>query len=202
MKFLIDAGHGGMLFGRYMTAGKRSPSVPPGIYEGEFNRIVAAQLTYYMYDAIAINPGPIDIPLRARVNTINKIVASLDDDVVSVSIHANAAGRAGWSSASGFRVFYPFALWDADRRRKSKLLAECINSAFVSNHMIPYGERAPKRAKFTMIAKPRCPAVLVECGFMTNIYDADFMASRRGQSEITLSISRGLDLYKKELSNG
>jgi N-acetylmuramoyl-L-alanine amidase len=74
MKWILDPGHGGMAFGHYMTPGKRSPQVPPGIYEGEFNRAIANSVHDGNYlETIVTNPGPINISLKKRVSFVNSI---------------------------------------------------------------------------------------------------------------------------------
>lgn len=200
MKFLLDAGHGGILLGHYLTPGKRSPEPTVGIYEGEFNRSVARYIELYNKNAVLLNPGPIDIPRRARCTAINKIVA-LNIDICSTSIHANAASKRGWSNASGFRIFYPKAVMNKDRREKSKKLAEYVSLALEQNEKIPYGEREPMTASFDMLAFPKCPAILVECGFMDNREEAIFMASPSGQSELGRSIALGQQWFAEDMSN-
>ena len=77
IKFLLDPGHGGVAFSHYLTPGKRSPEVPPGIFEGEFNRAVCGYLNNGE-KFLSIVPGPIQVPLESRVGFVNKL-AKLED---------------------------------------------------------------------------------------------------------------------------
>ncbi len=64
---ILDAGHGGMINGKYQTKGKRSPTWEDGsvLYEGECNRQIKDRVMELMqfhnmpyYD---VNPEQIDI---------------------------------------------------------------------------------------------------------------------------------------------
>lgn len=193
MIFLIDCGHSGELLGEYLTKGKRSPTVPPGIHEGVFNRHVAALINEKMPEHTRIlTPGPINTPLSARSKAINDLVKA-GKNVCVVSIHANAAGKKGWNDASGFRVFYPRP-W-VKFAKESKRLAESVSSAMKNNQHIPYDERPIKSTGFHMVRVPKCPAILVETGFMTHVEDAVFMASWFGKQQIANSICEGLQAF-------
>lgn len=179
-KWILDPGHGGFAFGHYCTKGKQSPEVPPGIYEGVFNRQVAWNVGLHMLrerkqEVVVTAPSAINVPLKTRVEFVNSLPF---DDMALISIHANAAGNSGWSEASGARVFTP-RMADTQTKVLAGLLEQFIDIA-TQDGSLPYGRRARGRADFTVIHKVRCPAILVECGFMTNMDDARFLASERG----------------------
>lgn len=185
IKLLVDPGHGGMAFGHYLTPGKRSPQVPPGIYEGEFNRGVCAFLEAMsdpnVMEVLNIAPGPINIPIASRVKYANQL--SKKENCVLVSVHANAAGSPGWRSATGFGVFQ-----SRSASTESKILAKHVFSKIgeaISWHIRP---REIKEANFTMIHRTRCPAVLVECGFMTNKQDVEKLRQKWFQNKIAVAI--------------
>ena len=186
MKFLLDAGHSGVAFDHYLTRGKQSPAVPPGIYEGEFNREVCHQIIKYNdndggpLDICFLNPGPINISLRDRVKTVNQL-AKLEK-VCLLSIHANAAGYGGWQPARGSRVFHA-------RRasRQSKQFAKFLHDEMWENGSLPYPPRNIAAKNFYMLWRTRCPAILSECGFMTNKLEALFMAGSGGVKAIAKS---------------
>jgi N-acetylmuramoyl-L-alanine amidase len=203
MKYILSAGHSGMAFGQYYTAGKRSPDVPPGIYEGEFNRIIV-DLVYWgmQWDDDApiavckLNMGVVNVPIVVKRKTINQIVkteARLGNEVALIEIHANAMGNKGWHPASGSRVFVPkMPMWGGSAKKQrvmtSIALAQKITNKFDTDDRIPYNTRSIKEANFAML-NVHCPAVLVECGFMTNRGDVGFMASSYGQDRIAFAIA-------------
>lgn len=68
MMILLDAGHGGMVAGKYQTKGKQW-EYPDGtvIHEGEFNRAIKARVKERLYaegiEYIDVNPDDYDTPL-------------------------------------------------------------------------------------------------------------------------------------------
>ena len=193
MKWVISPEHSGMAFGHYMTDGKRSPEIPPGIYEGEFNRHMADLLHVLIPDSLVLNPGPVNIPLAARADFVNELAAK--EKIGVISIAANAAAGSGWSDASGFRVFHrEEQRWNEKFYGQSRSLARAISSQMAAREDIPYKERPVKAYNFRMV-RLRCPAVLVECGFMTCMHDAEFMRSLGGKIILARAIARGVGAY-------
>lgn len=166
---ILDAGHGGMINGKYQTAGKRSPNWSKGIlYEGMFNRWVVtrliekldrAKLPYYF-----LNPEYKDISLRTRSNRANNIMHENKDTYI-LSIHANGGG------GKGLEVF----------TSKGYTLSDKLADVFIEdleNTLEDYDFRydlsdgdKDKEANFWILRKPIGPAILVECGFMDNKAD-------------------------------
>lgn len=104
--FILDAGHGGIISGRYQTAGKRSPIWSDGsqLFEGEFNRAIVAgisqQLTQHNIKHHILVPEQRDIHLRDRVRRANRLAKHYSRyQCILISVHANAGG------GSGFEVF-------------------------------------------------------------------------------------------------
>ena len=193
IKFLLDPGHGGVAFSHYLTPGKRSPEVPPGIFEGEFNRAVCGYLNNGE-KFLSIVPGPIQVPLESRVGFVNKL-AKLED-VALVSVHANAAGDGKqWNAANGFTIFT-----SKNASKKSELLARCLESEFDDHFGGIIKSRGIKTANFTIIKQSKCPAVLVECGFMTHKSDVAFLSSGSGQRAIAAAIYAACAAYESEVN--
>ena len=100
MKILIDNGHG------RETPGKRSPDGT--LREYAWNRLIAWQLVSRLVaqglDAQLLVPEDEDIPLKERCRRINTICRQLGkENVILISIHANAAGRGDrWYDATGW----------------------------------------------------------------------------------------------------
>lgn len=170
MKYFLDPGHSGRAFGHYLTPGKRSPQIPPGFYEGVVNRQICKHITDIKtdaYEVVNLAPGFINIPLRTRVQNVNQLVRRLgpDEPCALISIHCNASAKKGWSAANGFAVFMEFG---ADN--KTRTLAGLVHSYY--GRQGTFKDRGIKQANFSIIKKVKCPAILVECGFMTNLDDA------------------------------
>lgn len=153
---MIDAGHG------YTTAGKRTPD---GMKEYEFNRAAADSLraslsAYKGVTLLFAHSDTADLPLTARTDKARAAGADL-----YISIHANAAGNGGWHSASGIETYCYLT-----KPRPAYQLALCIQKQLVTSSGLR--DRGVKTADFHVLRKTKCPAILVECGFMTNKEEA------------------------------
>ena len=108
MIVLLDAGHGGMINGKYQTPGKRSPKRKDGtiLYEGVNNRRIVDQLKWafkiHKIDFVDVVDTEEDKSLSERIKTANKV----SGDTLYLSIHSNAAGKDGeFSNAKGFGTY-------------------------------------------------------------------------------------------------
>ena len=196
MKWIIDCGHGGMAFGKYVTAGKRSPEIPPGIYEGEFNRQMAEAISLYLDDeSLILTPGPINVSLSARVKMVNKIISDNEGERIAlVSVHANAFGRTPrWHTANGYAVFTKRNP-DLSSRRMAEFV---LNGMSKSSHLVSMQSRGLKHMDFAIIKRTACPAILMECGFMTSKHDVEFLNNKASRYLMAEAICDGLNRYGK-----
>lgn len=170
--WLLDNGHGGMVSDKYLTHGKRSPSVPPGIYEGEFTRDIVKRLVGMCQrariDCVDVAPVPDNVSLGARVRLANRIHRDRGP-CIYLSIHANACGAGGWSSANGISTFHHRG------SKTGKALAARLQGALIDRTGLM--NRGTKRANFYVLRKTTMPAVLSENGFMSNPREARLLAS-------------------------
>jgi N-acetylmuramoyl-L-alanine amidase len=152
---MIDPGHGAE------TAGKRSPD--DTLREYEFNRNVARRLVKKLqtsgFDARLTVNDDTDMPLIQRTNQARDLKRQ-GYDVLLVSIHANAAGNGGWSTANGIETY---------TNDQAEKLAQIIQRRLVADTSLR--DRGVKRADLHITretAKYGIPGVLCELGFMTN----------------------------------
>jgi len=170
MNIILDFGHGGMLNGKYQTKGKRSPKWDNGtqLFEGVFNRGVGNKLARLLdwdnidYDILV--PSQVDILLNERVKRANKIYKNRKDSIL-ISIHANGFSK---ESANGFEVF------TSNGSTRSDEYAKILHSCYISD-IKEIKDRGIKEAGFAMVKRTHCPAVLIECGFMTNYKECQFL---------------------------
>jgi len=188
-KYLLDAGHGGMINGKYQTAGKRSPIWEDGsqYFEGVGNRQIVkkllAKLKIAGMDAVDIVRSERDIPNRTRVARANSIHMNDTKDVLYISVHSDAFHK---ESAHGYSAY-------TSRRasKKSKIMAEiCLDTMeeyFPDNKLrsdMTDGYK-DKSANFTVITDTFCPAVLLEWFFMTNEANCrEILMTEEGQDTI------------------
>ncbi|MCP4604511.1 MAG: N-acetylmuramoyl-L-alanine amidase [Proteobacteria bacterium] len=191
-KLVIDAGHAGVAFGHYLQAGKQSPQVPPGIYEGEFNRQIARGIFYRStLPTEMLNPGPVPISLKYRVNYVNKLHKE-EPGLILLSIHANAASNSGWQTRRKGAVIFTAK----NASKKSLSIAHRIDNRLdIQSQVSQYGiwESITKRENFRMINKTTCPAVLIECGFMDNKTDVERLTSKDGQEALITAIVEAIE---------
>lgn len=195
MKILIDAGHG------VDTPGKRSPD---GVFrEYYWNRLVAdklqAQLLLNGIDAELVVPETHDISLSQRVARVNEVCSRVGaDEVILVSIHANAAGDGSrWMGAKGWSCY------TSPGETKSDKLAECLYDAFEEEFRdrkirkdMSDGDR-DWEANFTLLAKTRCPAVLLENFFYDNEEECAWLMQQDTRIRIAEAAAKGIMKYLK-----
>jgi N-acetylmuramoyl-L-alanine amidase len=186
-QIMMLAGHSGVAFGHQLTADKRSPEVPPGILEGEFNRDICRRVVEMEpKNRLALNPGVYNIPQRERVELVNSIQWRLRREKpqrqgVLIVVHANASPEPGWSGANGFRVFH-----SSNASSHSRKLAAMLSALMRRSTRLT--EREIMTRNLTVLYRTSCPAVLIECGFMTHLWDAKYLASEEGRDQISTAI--------------
>jgi N-acetylmuramoyl-L-alanine amidase len=186
-KVIIESGHGGMLNGKYqcIAVGKQYHFTPngPSIYEGVVNREIAKKLIKRL-DLAGIpyidynSNDPTDIPLQRRTTTINNLFRQ-DPSVWLLSIHSNAFGDGIKGPSSSPRGCETFVGINAGK------ISQYIQ-VVAERHYRADGHRwrGSKSANFAVLRDTRCPALLVENYFFTNIHDANYLLSEKGQNEI------------------
>ena len=192
MRVLIDPGHG------IDTPGKRSP-------DGKFreylwNRQVAdllgARLVAMGIDASPIVTETNDIPLSTRVQRVNRICSKVGaSNVILVSIHANAAGNGEWMNAKGWSCYTSKGNTESDR------IAECLYDAFEKEFPdrkirkdLSDGDRDWEE-NFYVLAKSRCPAVLLENFFYDNPEECVFLLKEETKERIASAAALGIARY-------
>jgi len=61
--------------------------------------------------------------------------------------------------------------------------------------------RGVKQAPFYVISRTNMPSVLIECGFLTNPSEEDYLHSKSGQDSLSLAIFNAFCNYKESLGN-
>lgn len=172
---ILDAGHGPN------TSGKRSPDGK--LLEFRFNSAVAQIVKHCLMlegvNVIYSHENGRDVPLPERTSIANRLNAD-----AFVSIHANAYGS-NWNDAHGIETYmYPQA------SKRTAILAEQIHSSLI----LACGrkDRGVKTANFAVLRDTKMPAVLVECGFMTNREEAALLLSKAYRVQCARAISFGI----------
>lgn len=180
-KFVVflDNGHGGVVDGRYVTAGKRSPLFDDGsqLFEGVYNREIVRLihdklLAHNDLDIVIehVAPGTSDTPLGSRVKTANEIWVKMNrPKAIYISIHGDAAGDGvHWHPASGISVYTSKGQTRSDVFASILIdkLEEIVPNVKWRTDETDHDE--DKEENFYVLKETQMPAILSENGFMTN----------------------------------
>ncbi len=122
--------------------------------------------------------------LKNRLELMNKY-----EDAVFVSIHLNKFTA---SSAKGAQVFY------SANNAESRSLGEEIQAS-IKDRLQPENGRVIKQgSKSTyLLHNARIPAVIVECGFVSNILELKMLKDEEYQSKMAFAVFSGINNYFK-----
>jgi len=129
-----------------------------------------------------------------KVNEICKIYGK--DNVIYVSLHVNASGNGQWMQSRGWEVY------TSPGKTKSDILATSMWNA-AKNYLgdlttmrSDWSDGDPdKEAKFFVLTKTKCPAVLVENLFMDNQEDLKLLTGDIGWMLVERTIIEGILNY-------
>ena len=166
---VIDAGHGGFDRG----------GIPRQLVQEKTMNLDVAQrlkavLVAYGYRVVMTRDSDVFVPLGTRV-----AIANSYRDAIFVCIHFNAAPR---RSASGIETYFYSS--------QSLPLASAIHYYVAGGAPTP--NRGVRRRGFYVLRKTTIPAVLVECGFLTNATEANYAQSSAYQQKLAEEIGRGI----------
>jgi N-acetylmuramoyl-L-alanine amidase len=166
---VIDAGHGG--YDRGGIPGQR-------VSEKEMTLDVAQRLKKALaangYRVVMTRDSDVSVPLATRVAIANSYA-----NAIFVSIHFNSAKRAG---AGGIETYF--------YSRDSLPLASAIHY-FVAGGA-PSSNRNVRRRGYYVLRKTTVPAVLVECGFLTNPTEASYAQTASYRQKLAEEIAAGV----------
>ena len=172
---VVDAGHGGRDPGCGEVGYSRLPEKTLVL---AIAKDIETQLKACGAKVIMTRTADYFVPLDDRAEIADKYKADL-----LLSIHIDSCPK---GYVSGPTVYI------ANKARyQSRKVANSIHSSFV---IAGIGSKGIRRADFRVLVKHSQPAVLVECGYLTNIKDAQKLNNRWYQKEIAKLISNGVIL--------
>lgn len=166
---VIDAGHGG--HDRGGIPGQR-------VAEKDMTLDVARRLSKVLsargYRVVMTRDSDVFVPLGTRV-----AIANSYRNAIFVCIHFNATGRRG---ASGIETYF--------YSHDSLALASAIHYYVAGG--APSDNRGVRRRGYYVLRKTAIPAVLVECGFLTNPTEAAYAQSASYRQKLAEEIAAGV----------
>lgn len=193
---VLDAGHGGE------DGGASSAS---GLLEKDINLAIALQLERYLkqnnFEVIMIRNSDCSVgdqslstvAERKRSDTKNRLrTIESTGECIFISIHQNHFTE---SKYDGAQVFY------SANRKESAVLAEAIRKNIVES-LQPENHRENKESDgIYLLEHCQVPAVLVECGFLSNPAEAEKLSQEAYQKDMAAAIYNGLVDYLQEIKN-
>lgn len=165
---VIDAGHGGRDFGAQIGAEQEKK-----IVESIANKIGLLNSKGEI-EIVLLRENDNFMELSERVSKTNKINPSL-----LISLHLNASKNLNENGVNAYvskqNIFYEKSVENA------KSLIDKI-----SNEKLAKGE--VKDANFFVIKNSKCPALVLEIGYLSNENDKTYLTSENGQNEIANKI--------------
>ena len=170
---VIDAGHGG--HDRGGIPGQR-------IGEKDLTLDVARRLQNILQNdgmkTVMTRSDDTFIPLPQR-----SAIANAQHDAIFVSIHFNSALRSG---AAGIETYY--------YNSQAERVADRIQMGLMQ---VETGEnRGVKRRAYYVLRKTRIPAVLAECGFLTNRNEGALCLQASHRQELASAIAKAIEASK------
>ena len=101
-----------------------------------------------------------------------------------ISIHNNSSTS---SAATGYETY------STQEDRLGALLAEHVHEEVAAS--VPLADRGAKTASFYVIRWSHMPAMLAECGFMSNASDLAYITSATGQATFARAMADGVDEF-------
>lgn len=190
---VIDPGHGGFDPGKVGISGS---------YEKDINLKVALKLKEYLEQSgtkvimTRISDEDLDgmegkahksKDMQKRKEIINTSQAN-----ALISIHQNAFTQ---SSVRGAQVFYH------QQSEKGKLLAECVDDSIKKNADNTNTRKIKSSEAYYVLRVTSMPAIIVECGFLTNTEEEKLLNSEAYQDKMAWAIYKGIVDYFQKLES-
>jgi N-acetylmuramoyl-L-alanine amidase len=171
---IIDPGHGGRDRG----------AVWGGIRESDLNLKTAYKVKYYLekagYRTVMTRGSDRYVSLSKRAAIANRY-----RHAIFVSIHYNAT-RETW--VRGAETFHGGS-------RQSRYLASSVQRQLASNCEVR--NRGSHLGRYSVLRKTRCPAILSECGFISNSGERSRCNSNAFQDAAARAIFSGIQRYDR-----
>lgn len=180
----LDPGHGGYDPGKIGVDDSKEKNINLQITLALKQKLTDMGFVVYMTrdEDISLNTETQGTMKTSDLNHRIQIVTDHKSDLF-VSIHQNSFTD---PSVHGAQVFY------FTGSEQGKLLAESIHGSIQSN-IDSDNERPVKgNAKYLILKKSPCPAVIVECGFLSNPEECTSLTSSEYQDAMAAAIAEGI----------
>ena len=189
-KIIIDAGHGGQDGGAVCNGVlEKDINLPISLDTADFVKLLGFEVMMTREDDNFITDKGSNVKerklndMKARLELYNS-----DESNVILSIHQNKFSD---SKAHGSQIFY------SPNNDDSQLLAQSVKHSL--NSLLNTGldrECKPAGKSIYLLKNTHQPAVIVECGFISNFEECQKLKSDSYQKQLAFAITTGLLDYK------
>lgn len=187
---VIDPGHGGLDPGVVGVEGIEEKRINLEIslkLKDSLNRkgyfvVMTRETDEGLYDESSDNKKNED--MRNRIAFIEQ-----NEPALTISIHQNSFQDA---SVCGPQVFY------YTESKESQILAEAIQEYLNVQLSIEKPRKVKSNDSYFLLRKTTGPIVIVECGFLTNVKDAENLSEKIYQEKVAEAITGGVLRYLEE----
>jgi len=177
---VIDPGHGGKDPGTHCYT---FPKYEEKILALKTAQLVSQNLRELGYRTVLTRNDDTFIELYQRAAFANERRA-----IAFVSIHYNSAAN---ENVHGIEIFYyqtdpSKRKAQASRKMGENVIKELVNLTQAKN-------RGVKHANFVVVRETKMPAILIECGFLTNAQERSKLFDPNYQESLAMGIAKGLD---------
>lgn len=189
---IIDAGHGGFDGGAVSVDGtpEKNINLSVSLYLKDILDFYGYKTMLTRSEDVSLEDKGITSIKDKKTSDIHNRLKLMDDtdNCIFISIHQNFFTEEKYSGA---QVFY-----SPGQREESTLLAQCIQSS-VTDNLQPNNTRQIKECGTSvyLIYNAVKPAVLVECGFLSNIKEAGLLKTENYQKKTAYCIAMGIMDY-------
>ena len=197
---VLDAGHGGEDGGAVSASGiyEKDVNLAVTLALGEMLSANGIKVIYTRTEDILLYDRTVDYRGRKKALDLaaRRKIAEDTENGIFVSIHMNAFPKTQYN---GLQVWY------SPNSPHSLTLAQTIQ-ANTAHQLQPENDRRVKSATSSiyLLHHLQCPAVLVECGFLSNPAEAELLGSKDYQNQLAfllfLSITEGISKISAEIS--
>lgn len=188
---LLDPGHGGEDGGTQSEAGllEKDVNLAVALHLRELLETAGYQVKMTRETDCSIGDSSLPTVRERKVSDIHRRLEMVEEEAncILVSIHQNYFTEGKYSGA---QIFF------SPNHEESEILAESIRSSVVSL-LQPENTRQNKAAtdSIYLLWNAEVPAVLVECGFLSNWEEAERLADSTYQEQMAFAIYDGLLRY-------
>lgn len=187
---ILDAGHGGFDGGAVAKDGTVEKDINLSITKklAEMLRLNGCRVIMTRTSDSGTDDVSGSVAVRKKNDLENRLLLmEKNPDAIYVSIHLN---KFTTSAASGTQVFY------TPNFKEAKQLSTAIQKRVVGM-LQPENKRTVKQGTSStyLLKNAKVPAVIVECGFLSNGYDLKKLKDETYQSQMAFAIASGITDY-------